>query len=122
MVPHGELRRFENSGNALVGLATTSLGTTNVEVWRSSIAVGSRTPLHTHESEEVFVVLAGQGVLHVADQALPFSAPATVIAPAGLAHWVENTGSVPTDQIVVVAAGSAIVDADGRIMDLPWRK
>lgn len=122
VVPHAGLRTFENSGNALVGVATPSLGAREVEVWRSSIAVGSRTPVHTHASEEVFIVLSGSGVVHVGEQALAFEAPATVIAPAGVAHWVENTGSVPTDQIVVVRPGSEIAGADGRVMALPWRK
>lgn len=122
VVPHAGLRTFENSGNSLTGLATRSLGSPEVEVWRSSIAVGSRTPLHTHESDEVFIVLTGRGVVHVGDQALPFEAPATVIAPAGVAHWVENTGTVPTDQIVVVRAASTIKGADGQVMDLPWRR
>lgn len=122
VVPHAGLRTFENSGNALVGVATPSLGAREVEVWRSSIAVGSRTPVHTHASEEVFIVLTGSGVVHVGEQALAFEAPATVIAPAGVAHWVENTGSVPTDQIVVVRPGSEIAGADGRVMALPWRK
>jgi mannose-6-phosphate isomerase-like protein (cupin superfamily) len=122
VVPHAGLRTFENSGNALVGVATPSLGAREVEVWRSSIAVGSRTPVHTHASEEVFIVLSGSGVVHVGEQALAFEAPATVIAPAGVAHWVENTGTVPTDQIVVVRPGSEIAGADGRVMALPWRK
>ena len=122
VVPHAGLKTFENSGNSLVGLATRSLGSTQAEVWRSSIAVGSRTPLHTHDSEEIFIVLSGRGVVHVGDQALAFEAPATVIAPAGVPHWVENTGTVPTDQLVVVPTDSTIKSADGRVMDLPWRR
>lgn len=122
VVPHAELKGYENSGNTLMGVATPSLGATSAEVWRSSIAVGSRTPEHTHASEEIFVVLAGRGVLHVGERALAFEAPATVIAPAGVAHWVENTGDVPTDQIVVVGADSEIVDANQKVMTLPWRR
>lgn len=122
IVPHAGLKTFRNTGASLVGLATPSLGAAEVEVWRSSIAAGARTPVHTHDSEEVFIILAGRGVAHVGDQALPFEAPATLIAPAGVPHWVENTGTEPTDQIVVVRPGSAIKDADGQIMDLPWRK
>lgn len=122
VVTHTGLPSFENSGNTLVGLATPSLGASEVEVWRSSIAIGSRTPLHTHASEEVFIVLSGSGVVHVGDRAVPFAAPATVIAPAGIPHWVENTGTVPTDQLVVVRTGSEITSADGRVMALPWRR
>src|SRR5690606_29461250 len=83
VVAHTDLPRFENSGNALLGVATASLGASSFEVWRSSIAAGSRTPSHTHETEEIFVVLAGQGRAHIGDQVFDFVAPATVIAPAG---------------------------------------
>jgi quercetin dioxygenase-like cupin family protein len=122
VISHAGLRSYENSGNALTGIATPSLGATSAEVWRSSIAPGSRTPEHTHASEEIFVVLAGRGVLHVGQQTLAFEAPATVIAPAGVAHWVENTGEIPTDQIVIVGAASEIVDAEQKVMALPWRR
>lgn len=119
---HTDLPRFENSGNALLGVATASLGASSFEVWRSSIAAGSRTPSHTHETEEIFVVLAGQGRAHIGDQVFDFVAPATVIAPAGVEHFIENTGTSPTDSIVVVGLGSTIRNAEGDAMDLPWRR
>lgn len=122
VIQHAELRHFENNGNDLVGIATPSQGATDVEVWRSSVAPGSSTPLHRHESEEIFVVLQGSGVAEIGDQRLPFRAPATVIAPPGVPHRIVNTGDVPTDSIVIVGSHSSIYDADGQKMDLPWRR
>jgi mannose-6-phosphate isomerase-like protein (cupin superfamily) len=122
VVDHGTLRHFANNGNDLVGVATPSLGSREHEVWRSSIAVGSHTPLHRHESEEIFVFLRGKGRAEIGGHAVEFSAPATVIAPAGVPHQFFNTGSEPTDAIVVVRLGSTIEDAQGTPMQLPWRR
>ncbi len=122
VVAHESLRHFENNGNDLVGIATPSLGSREHEVWRSTIAVGSQTPRHTHESEEIFVFLRGTGRAEVGGKVTEFSAPATVIAPAHVPHQFFNTGSEPTDAIVIVRLGSTIVDAQGVPLQLPWRK
>ena len=122
VISHSALKTYENNGNSLIGVATGTLGAQDFEVWRTSVAVGSSTPAHTHTSEEVFVVLQGRGRAHVGDDVLDFEAPATVIAPAGVPHFIENTGTVPTDSIVIVGPGSTITNAKGETMQLPWRR
>lgn len=122
VVEHAGLPRFENHGNQLVGIATQHLGAQSFEVWRTSVAPGSATPPHRHATEEIFVFLSGQGRAQIGEQILNFSAPATVIAPAHVTHQFFNTGSTPTDAIVVVGVGSSIYDKDGHEMELPWRK
>lgn len=37
-----------------------------VEVWLQTFSPGSRTPIHRHSCEEVFVVLKGTGTLYLA--------------------------------------------------------
>ncbi len=122
VVPHSQLKSFENNGNQLVGIATPSMGVKSSEVWRTSVAPGSATPPHTHASEEIFIFLRGQGRATVGSETIEFEAPATVIAPAGVMHRFENTGTEPTDAIVVVGAGSKITNQEGQVMNLPWRK
>lgn len=119
---HASLESYENHGNTLRGIATPALGAKNYEVWRTSVAVGSRTPLHRHESEEVFIFLQGKGKARIGDQEFTFEAPATVVAPANVPHQFFNIGDVPTDAIVVVGIGSKIWDETGKEMRLPWRK
>uniref|UniRef100_A0A2N9GWB2 Auxin-binding protein 1 n=1 Tax=Fagus sylvatica TaxID=28930 RepID=A0A2N9GWB2_FAGSY len=41
-------------------------GMKEVEVWLQTFAPGSRTPIHRHSCEEVFVVLKGSGTLYLA--------------------------------------------------------
>lgn len=122
VIAHTELEKFENQGTVLVGLATPSLGAQDFEIWRSSVPPGGKTPLHVHDTEETFILLRGKGKLLVGDSTIEFEAPVTVIAPAHVPHQLVNTGDVPTDQIVVVGVGSEITNAEGAVMDLPWRK
>lgn len=122
VIAHEDLKSFENNGNTLVGIATKSMGAQNFEVWRTSVAPGSATPPHRHATEEVFIFLSGRGRATIGERTEEFSAPATVIAPAGIEHQFFNTGDTPTDAIVIVGVGSAIYDHTGKEMSLPWRK
>ena len=53
---------------------------------------GKRIPSHTHSSEEIFVVLAGTGVVTAGDERWTASAGALAVAPAFTPHGWENTG------------------------------
>ncbi|WP_438000644.1 cupin domain-containing protein [Sorangium sp. So ce185] len=121
-IPHAGVRSFENNGNTLRGVATASMGAKTFEVWQSSIAVGSRTPPHRHDVEEVFILLRGKLRAQIGDQVLDFEAPATLIAPANVQHQLFNTGQVPTEAIVVTHVGSQIWTPTGEEMTLPWRR
>ncbi|WJX20020.1 actin binding protein [Trifolium repens] len=41
-------------------------GIKEVEVWLQTFSLGTRTPIHRHSCEEVFVVLKGSGTLYIA--------------------------------------------------------
>lgn len=119
--PHDNIQQYSMHGNFQKGLATKDMGAEQFEVWRASIAVGSRTPLHTHETEEVFIVLKGKILAIVGDQEIECTAPATLICPANVPHQLINIGDEPTDQILVLGIDSKIRDANGVEMNLPWR-
>lgn len=42
-----------------------------IEVWLQTFAPGSKTPIHRHSCEEVFVVLKGSGTLYLASNSHP---------------------------------------------------
>jgi quercetin dioxygenase-like cupin family protein len=54
---------------------------------------GKRIPLHTHNADEVFVVLQGSGVVTAGEERWQASAGAIAVAPAFVEHGWENTGS-----------------------------
>ena len=119
--PHDEIKQYSMHGNSQKGLATRSMGSHEFEIWRASIAVGSKTPKHSHETEEVFVLLKGEILAVIGEQEVRCSAPATLICPANVPHQLFNVGQEPTDQILVIGIDSKIFDIAGKEMELPWR-
>lgn len=122
VIPMEEVKVFKNNGNSLQGIATPGKGSKEIEVWKSSVAPGKSTPLHSHESEEVFVIFKGKGEALIGDKTIKFEAPAVLIAPANIKHQFTNTGKIPTDHIVIIRANSKIYDAKKNLLSLPWRK
>ncbi len=48
---------------------------------------GTRTKLHVHDSEQVILVTAGQGIVASADAEQRIAAGDVAVIPAGEAHW-----------------------------------
>lgn len=68
-----------------------------VEVWLQTFSPGSRTPIHRHSCEEVFIILKGKGTLLLASSSFnhpgkpnefPIYANATFIVPVNDPHQV----------------------------------
>ena len=81
VINHNDLQSFGKAGATLTGLATPSLGAKQFEVWHSSLAPGGCTPIHTHETEEIFIYLSGKGKVVMGEEETYFEAPCTVICP-----------------------------------------
>lgn len=122
MISHDDLQEYFFHGNTFKGLATPALGSTEFEVWRTSMAVGSSTPLHKHETDEIFIYLQGKGKAVLDGQEIDFEAPCTLILPANIEHQLFNTGDQPTVAIVIMGADSKIYNQNEEEMRLPWRK
>ncbi|HEY2810426.1 MAG TPA: cupin domain-containing protein [Rhabdochlamydiaceae bacterium] len=119
--PHSEVKPFAMYGNVYRPLASKAMGCHNFEIWKSSIAAGSKTPRHSHESEEIFVLLKGEILAVIGDQEVKCTAPATLVCPARIPHQLFNVGKEDTEQIVVLGLDSKIYDVAGKEMQLPWR-
>lgn len=118
---HDDLKLFSMYGNSYRGLATKASGAKEFEVWRASLAVGSKSPRHVHESEEVFIVLKGHILAIVGDKEYHCIAPSTLICPANVPHQLINVGDEPSDQILILGIDSKIYDLEGKQLSLPWR-
>jgi mannose-6-phosphate isomerase-like protein (cupin superfamily) len=76
-------------------------GMKEVEVWLTTYAPGSGTPIHRHACEEVFFVLKGSGTLYISPasdalfpgkpQTFPIYPNSTFIVPVDSVHQVRNT-------------------------------
>ncbi|HUT12117.1 MAG TPA: cupin domain-containing protein [Thermoguttaceae bacterium] len=58
------------------------------------LPVGGRTVPHHHvETEEIYYVLSGQGVMRVGDQTREVGPGDAIAIPPGASHQITNTGS-----------------------------
>jgi len=76
-----ELMHPEQHGNRLQSLA------------EATVAPGHRTLLHRHHhSEEIYHIIAGNGVMWLGEERLAINAGDTVCIAPGTAHAVDNNG------------------------------
>ncbi|MBO6948411.1 MAG: cupin domain-containing protein [Rhodospirillales bacterium] len=69
-----------------------------------TIAPGGRIALHHHDNRpELIYLIEGEVTDHIVseDRKATGTAGMTMTAPAGVTHWVENSGDVPVRAIVV---------------------
>jgi quercetin dioxygenase-like cupin family protein len=118
-----EVQDFTLAGNQMYGLATPRRGAREVEVWLSRVDPDAETPVHSHSTEEVVVVLRGRGeVRRIGAETNTFEAPCTLILPPFELHQIANTGREILELIAAMPAGSRIYDQHGIEMALPWRE
>lgn len=104
-------------------LAGPDDGLSSLEVWSQSIAGHGATPPHTHDCEEVVLILAGRGLLAMNGTDTPFQAGDTLIIPRGAVHQILNDGE--QELRLFAALGMAPVRAafpDGTPIALPWQQ
>lgn len=119
--PHSEIKEFSMFGNVYKALSTKAMGAKQFEVWRSTLNVGSKTPRHVHETEEVFILLKGHIKAIIGNEEVHCLAPTTLICPAHIPHQLINVGDEPTEQIAIMGIDSKICDTSDKEMTIPWR-
>jgi mannose-6-phosphate isomerase-like protein (cupin superfamily) len=115
-LPPGPLVREKGSEGrpAVAGLADCAVETTGDRRFRVLFGPGrgcaaatqfvgeippGRAPEHSHPYDEVVLVLAGQGVVHLGPAEQPLAAGSCVHLPPGQPHCLENTG--PQELVVL---------------------
>ncbi|MGH2417503.1 MAG: cupin domain-containing protein [Candidatus Limnocylindria bacterium] len=61
------------------------------------IAVGDRIPLHTHPTDELIVLIEGEGQVRLGAGSRGVTAGTAVFVPAGTPHGTANVGSRPLE-------------------------
>ena len=70
-------------------------GTTSSSLSRSTVGVGAGAPLHTHEADELIVVLEGTLEARLGDEVRRVGADHTLVIPPNMPHSFTSVG--PTD-------------------------
>ncbi|KAJ7977460.1 Auxin-binding protein [Quillaja saponaria] len=106
------LDNYGRGGLSHITIAGSVLhGMKEVEVWLQTFSPGSRTPIHRHSCEEVFVVLKGSGTLYIASshgkhpgkpQEHFIFSNSTFQIPVNDVHQVWNTNEHEDLQVLVI--------------------
>ncbi len=98
-----ENRRGQGQVSRLL-LAPGQFGSRHLAVTWVEGAPGSRQPLHCHpDSEQVYVIVSGHGLMHVAGEEQEVGAGTLVLIPPGAEHAIYNPGPEP---LVYVSAAA----------------
>jgi mannose-6-phosphate isomerase-like protein (cupin superfamily) len=113
--------RAELPGIIHLSVAGRELGLKALSVWRQTMAPGCATPAHRHDCEEVVLVTAGSGEVHIDGKIFPFGPDTTLVLPPNVPHQIFNTGGTPLETIAAFSAtpvGTFL--PDGAPLELPW--
>src|SRR2546430_137220 len=92
-------------------LATPENGATEVIVMRGGVSVGGSFPAHSHDRQEVLVILAGAGSYTIGEESGMVAAGDVVVVPPGQVHVFEATEDL--DALAVLPAGARTFAPDG---------
>jgi mannose-6-phosphate isomerase-like protein (cupin superfamily) len=121
VIRNSELPRASLPGIEHATLAGSENGLKNLSIWKQSIAPGGATPPHRHDCEEVVLIQAGCGELHLDGQVHRFGPDTTLVVPRNAPHQIINVGEEPLELIGVFAVSPvAVYFPDGQPIELPW--
>ena len=122
VIQNAELPRAALPGIEHLTLAGSDNGLANLSVWKQRVAPGGATPPHRHDCEEVVLVSAGRGELHLDGQVHAFGPDTTLVVPRNAPHQIVNVGDAPLELTGIFAVTPvAVFFQDGQPIELPWK-
>jgi quercetin dioxygenase-like cupin family protein len=116
-----DLKYIETPGaNATTGIATASRGATEVSVIRQRQKAGGGNPPHTHDREEVMLVLAGSVRVSCGDASTTLGAGDALVIPAETLHQLANAGDSEAEWLLIAPAGVGFFHENGERADPVW--
>ncbi len=123
VIRNEELEFIETPGaNATVGLATPSRGASEVSVIRQRQQPGGGNPAHTHDREEVMIVIRGSVEITIDGVPTTLRAGDSIIIPAWTLHQLSNSGESEAEWLLVGPAGIGFFHATGERGDPPFAR
>jgi mannose-6-phosphate isomerase-like protein (cupin superfamily) len=83
----------------------------------ASVGPGESSLRHRLATVEVYYILAGRGVMHVAGEAAAVRPGHTVVVPAGAEQWIENTDD--HDLVFLCIVDPAWREEDEEVLERP---
>jgi quercetin dioxygenase-like cupin family protein len=107
-------------GSRFTQLATPSRGSTHNSVWQIDLQPGCPAAPHQVTAEEIFIVLAGEATVALADTITTAVAGDAIVVPADTDFALSNSGNAPLRLICVLPVGGEARTPDGAVFTPPW--
>lgn len=107
-----EARRHETPNAVMSTLASPSLGSGELSLWRVAMTAGQRGPEHTFDTEQVWTVLSGTADVELEGETQALAPGDTLILPASVIRRVTACDS-GFEALVAARAGARAQLADG---------
>lgn len=78
------------------------------------IAPGARQRLHNHPQPQVYVIIEGSGLMHVAGESRQVRVGDLVAVPSNAMHGIDNNGDTPLSYISAATPAVDLTDAYDR--------
>lgn len=101
-------------------LATRRLGANEVSVIRQRQAAGGFNPDHSHNTEEVIMLLSGRLAVTVDGERQEMTAGNALIVPAGSVHSHVNLGEDSAELLLISPANRTFITTSGQEVMPPW--
>lgn len=112
-------RRVTETPNAVMTtLASPTLGATERSVWLVDMRPGAEGPVHAFDSELVWAILEGEGLLRYNGRETAIRAGDTLVLPAGEMRQLVG-GETGFRSVVVAQGASAVMREDGGAGGVP---
>jgi len=123
IVHHDELPFIETpGGNSTCGLATPSRGATDLSVVRQRQQPGGNNPAHSHDREEVMIMLSGEVALTLDGEARTLAAGDVAIIPPATSHQIQNHGDACAEWLLAAPSGIRFFHASGEEAFPDWSR
>ena len=121
VIRQADLRYIETpGGNYGAAVATPSKGAVDVSIIRQRQTPGGANPSHTHDREEVMLILSGDVIVVLDAEPVTLSTGDSLIIPAGTAHQIENRSAGDAEWLLLAPSGVEFIKSTGEKVSPPW--
>ncbi len=113
---------FEGPDVTAVGLAAPGRGAVETCAWRATIRARAAGHEHMVDREEVFVVLAGKGVVTLGGESGDLGAGDALVVPPLTPFKLANPHDEPLELVCVLPVGGQAVVGGGEPFTPPWAR
>jgi quercetin dioxygenase-like cupin family protein len=120
LVRQEEAPRFDVHGAHVVAYASPSRGSQSLATWRVTLEAGATSPLHSLDSDEVFLCLSGSAEFEVGADRLTVRKGDGITVAAGTPFRFRVLGDAPFEAFACVKAGCQAQVEGGAPFAPPW--